>query len=78
VSTDFAASIQLHDFAAAGTVLVHVLTSDSISDVNDEVNRNKVETRDSTEAIEPRGWAHVFPRESVTMIAIDRKIVFRR
>ncbi len=73
LDTDIASTIRLQHFDPGRTASVHVLSSASINDVNDEINPQNVEPVDSTEAIRSGGWPHVFPHESVTVIAVDRK-----
>jgi hypothetical protein len=52
---------------------VQVLSSDLLTDANDEIDPDKVTPIDSTETIPPGEWKRVFPHASVTVIAIDRK-----
>jgi alpha-N-arabinofuranosidase len=73
LDTDIPSTIQLHHFDPRRTAAVHLLSSASINDVNDEINPENVEPVDTTEAIPSTGWSHVFPHESVTVIAVDRK-----
>ena len=73
LDTDIPSNIRLNHFDPRRTASVHLLSSASINDVNDEINPENVEPVDTTEANPSTGWSHVFPHESVTVIAIDRK-----
>ena len=73
LDTDIPARIALHHFAFKPAASVHQLSSQSISDGNDEVTPAKVEPVESREALSPEGWSHVFPHSSVTVISIDGK-----
>jgi alpha-L-arabinofuranosidase len=73
LDTDIPSTIRLQHFDPRRTASVQVLNSGSINDVNDEINPEDVEPVDSTETIPSDGWSHVFPHQSVTVIAVDRK-----
>ncbi|HEY3705374.1 MAG TPA: alpha-L-arabinofuranosidase C-terminal domain-containing protein [Terracidiphilus sp.] len=71
--TDIAAQLNLQGFKAAAKAKVQVLTSDTLSDANDEVEPERVMPLESTEAIAAGGWSHTFPHASVTVLTIDRR-----
>jgi alpha-N-arabinofuranosidase len=73
LNTDISTSIRLEHFAAGRSAKVQVLSSESISDANDETNPTSVEPVESTEAVKPAGWSHVFPHASVSVISVERK-----
>jgi alpha-N-arabinofuranosidase len=73
VQTDIATTIHLNGFAAARSAKVQLLSSDAISDANDEIDPERVTTSESSEAIAGSGWTHVFPHASVTVITLERK-----
>ena len=73
LDTDISSTIRLQHFHPARTASVQVLSSASISDVNDEINPENIEPASSTEPVPPAGWTRVFPHESVTIISIDGK-----
>ena len=73
LSTDIPTTIHLHDFSAAETATVHVLTSASLTDANDEMTPSRVIPKDSAEAVQPGGWTHSFPHASVTVISLNRR-----
>jgi alpha-L-arabinofuranosidase len=73
LDTDIASTIRLQHFDGGGIASVQVLRSASINDLNDEINPGNVEPVDSAEPIPAGAWTHVFPHESVTVIAVDRK-----
>ena len=73
LDTDISTSIHFQHFSPGRSAAVHLLTSASISDANDEVNPTNVEPVDSSEAVPAGGWSHIFPHASVTVISIDRK-----
>ena len=73
LDTDIPSTIRLEHFDPMRTAAVHLLSSASINDVNDEIDPARVEPVDSTEAVPSAGWSHTFPHESVTVISIDRK-----
>jgi len=73
LDTDVPVRIALHHFAFKSVASVHLLSSESISDGNDEVAPAKVEPVEGTETLSPEGWSHVFPHSSVTVISIDGK-----
>jgi alpha-N-arabinofuranosidase len=73
LDTDIPSTIRLQHFDARHSATVHLLSSASINDANDEIKPANVEPVDSTEAVPPGGWSHIFPHESVTVISIDRK-----
>ncbi len=73
LGTDISARIQLDHFAAAPTADVHVLSSASLTDRNDETAPTRVTPADSVEQIPTSGWTHIFPHASVTVISIDRR-----
>ena len=73
LETDIASAIRLQHFDPRRAAKVHLLSSASINDVNDEINPENVGPVDSTETIPSSGWAHVFPHESDTVIEVDRK-----
>ena len=73
LDTDIPATIRLQHFDSRRAATVHVLSSSSIYDVNDEIDPARVEPVDSTEPVLRAGWTHIFPHESVTVISMDRK-----
>ena len=73
LDTDIASAIRLKHFDPARTAAIHVLSSVSVNDANDEMNPTNIEPVDTTEPIRPDGWSHIFPHASVTVISIDRK-----
>ena len=73
VTSDISAHIQLDHFAAASTARVQTLTSASLTDRNDETAPTRVKPVESTDQIQDSSWTHVFPRGSVTVIAVDRR-----
>jgi alpha-N-arabinofuranosidase len=72
LDTDIAATIRLHNFAAAPTATVHTLSSDALTEGNDEVSPNRVVPSDSVETVQPNGWTRTFRHASVTVISIKR------
>jgi alpha-N-arabinofuranosidase len=70
--TDIAAKLRLQGFSAARKAGVQVLSSDLLTDANDEIDPDKVTPIDSTETIPAGEWTRVFPHASVTVIVIDR------
>jgi alpha-L-arabinofuranosidase len=72
-SSDIHAQIQLDQFAAASSAAIQTLSSASLTDRNDETAPTRVVPVDSVEQISAGNWTHVFPRASVTTIAIDRR-----
>jgi len=73
LGTDIPATIRLQNFDANRTATVQSLSSAAIADVNDEVNPDKIEPVDRSEAADVTGWSHVFPHASVTVISMDRR-----
>lgn len=73
LQTDIAANIGLQDFAAKAKAQVQVLHADNIADANDEIEPERVQPVESSEAVKPSGWPHTFPHASVTVISLDRK-----
>jgi len=73
LSTDIPANIQLHDFVASGNASVQSVSSAHLGDANDESVPERVIPVSSVEPVAAVGWHHVFPRESVTVVALHRK-----
>lgn len=73
VATDIPASIRIHGFSSSSTAQVHVVRSESATDVNDEIDPVRVRDESSTEAVHPESWTHVFPHASITVISLERK-----
>ncbi len=73
LTTDIPTKINLHDFAAGHSAAVHMLSSRSLADANDEEFPNRVKPVDSVESVESNGWTHTFPHASVTVLSLDRK-----
>jgi alpha-N-arabinofuranosidase len=73
VQTDIATTVHLNGFVAARSAKVQLLSSDAISDANDEIDPERVTTSESSDAIAGSGWTHVFPHASVTVITLERK-----
>ena len=72
LATDISTKIRLHDFAAAQPAKVHLLSSRSLADANDEMSPTRVRQADSEEAVQAGGWTHIFPHASVTVISLHR------
>jgi alpha-N-arabinofuranosidase len=72
LATDIPADIRLHDFAAADTAAVQILSSRSLGDSNDEISPTRVHPVDSEEKVQAGGWTHIFPHASVTVISLTR------
>ena len=72
VTTDIPADIRLHGFGAARQASVHVLSSSSIADGNNEDLPTRVVPVGTEEAIPSTEWKHVFPHESITVIVVKR------
>lgn len=73
LQTDIATKIQVSGFAPARMAKVQLLSSDALSDANDEIDPERVTTVESTEPIGAGGWSHIFPHASVTVISLERK-----
>ncbi|UWZ85846.1 alpha-L-arabinofuranosidase C-terminal domain-containing protein [Occallatibacter riparius] len=73
LQTDITAKLHLDGFAAARKANVQVLSSDLLTDANDEIDPDKVTPIDSMETIPAGEWSRVFPHASVTVIGIERK-----
>jgi alpha-N-arabinofuranosidase len=73
ITTDIPTAITLHDFGAAGEASVHVLSSTSLMDSNDEVSPTRLVPVEHLETIPLGGWKHIFPHGSVTVISVKRK-----
>ena len=69
-ATDIPANIHLHDFAARGNAEIQTLNARSLTEVNDELVPARVKPADTTESVQPSGWAHTFPHASVTVIVL--------
>jgi len=66
------AGIQVDQFAAAGTAQVKTLHSANISDRNDEDVPNRVTPVHTEESVHAGKLNHIFPPESVTVIALRK------
>ncbi len=73
LDTDIPARIALRHFETGHLATVHLLQSASINDANDEVDPSRVEPADSSEAVAPATWSHIFPHSSVTVISVGRR-----
>lgn len=73
LQTDIKSSLLVRGFAMGRTAKVEVLTSDALTDSNDEIDPDRVQPTDSNETIPSAGWSHTFPHASVTVISMERK-----
>jgi alpha-L-arabinofuranosidase len=73
LQTDIATKIRLQGFGAARTAKVQVLSSDALSDVNDEVDPERVQPVENSEPVQHDALSHIFPHASVTVVSIERK-----
>lgn len=73
VTQDITAQIRLDHFTPASSAVVSVLHSASLADKNDEESPGRVTPETGKEQIPGDKWTHVFPRASVTVLAIDRR-----
>jgi alpha-L-arabinofuranosidase len=72
VSSDISTSIRLHDFAGTRKAEVSLVQASALTDQNDESDPTRVRNQDTVEDIPARGWIHVFPHASVTLITLRR------
>lgn len=73
LDSDIPATVHFDGFTPAGEAAVHTLTSNALTDENDEAAPNRVQPVDSVDHIPQGHWTHTFPHASVTVISIPRK-----
>ena len=73
LTRDFATDINLSGFAATSTAQVQTLQSASLYDENSDADPENVIPSESAAKVEGDHFRHVFPHESITVIALRKK-----
>lgn len=74
LDTDIPANIDILRFQAAGRADIQTLRSNSISDVNDSDNPQRVIPVHTMEIVHAGALHHIFPHESVTVITLHKTL----
>lgn len=72
LTTDIPGEIRIDGFAADGPAEVQTLHGDNVSDGNDEDDPDRVIPVRTSETVSSGSLRHVFPRESVTVVTLER------
>lgn len=72
LDSDIRSQVRVSGFAAREAKIA-VLTAKDLNDGNDEVEPERVVAMASSESVPASGWTHVFPRASVSVIALQHR-----